>query len=115
MTLDQCWEISATWYEGRLDEALRRRPVAAYQALLDGAGLTDVIAERTPWTARLDAAAIRALYASTIAIRRLPDAERDRVLDELERIARDDFGGRVDRPMITGLYAARRARDDSTT
>lgn len=77
-------------------------------AFVDGAGLTDVIAERTPWTARLDAAAIRALYASTIAIRRLPDAERDRVLDELERIARIDFGDTVERPMVTGFYAARR-------
>lgn len=84
-------------------------------ALVDHAGLTDFLSERIPWTATLDALAIRALYASTIAVRRLPAAERLRVLDELERIAREDFGGRVDRPMITGLYAARRASDDSTT
>jgi hypothetical protein len=80
-------------------------------AFIDGAGLTDVIDERIPWTAKLDAAAIRALYASTIAIRRLPDADRDRVLDELERIARHDFGGAVDRPMVTGVHAARRRAD----
>lgn len=78
-------------------------------ALVDRGGLTAFLGERIPWTARLDAAAIRALYASTIAIRRLPAPERDRVLDQLERIARDDFGGTVDRPMVTGVHAARRA------
>jgi SAM-dependent methyltransferase len=84
-------------------------------ALMEQAELTDFLAERSAWSATLDAAAIRALYASTIAIRRLPESERVRVLDELERIARDDFGGRVDRLMVTGFYAARRASDDSTT
>jgi SAM-dependent methyltransferase len=80
-------------------------------AFIDGAGLTDVIDERVQWTARLDAAAIRALYASTIAVRRLPEPERNRVLDELEQIARVDFGGTVDRPMVTGVHAARRKAD----
>lgn len=77
-------------------------------ALVEHAGLTDFRAERVAWSARLDAAGIRALYASTIAIRRLPAPERDRVLSELERIARDDIGGTVERPMVTGFYAARR-------
>ena len=39
MTLDQCWSISETWYEGRLDVDYERPPVAHFQALLGAAGL----------------------------------------------------------------------------
>ena len=39
MTLDQCWSISETWYEGRLDVDYERPPADHFQALLRGAGL----------------------------------------------------------------------------
>lgn len=77
-------------------------------ALAVVAGLSDVRFERLPWTATLDAAAVRGLYASMVLVRRLPPADQARILDELERIARDDFGGVVERPMVTALHAARR-------
>jgi len=40
MTLDQCWRLSRTWYEGRLDLGYQRRPVDQSQALLGAVGLT---------------------------------------------------------------------------
>jgi len=54
----------------------------------------------------LDPEQTAALYAtySNVVIR--PD--RDEVLNELRRIARDEFEGRVTRNMITSLYVARR-------
>lgn len=39
MTLDQCWAISETWYEGRLDLDYERPPLAHFQGLLRGVGL----------------------------------------------------------------------------
>lgn len=58
------------------------------------------------WSLVLDADQTAALYAtfSTVSLR--PD--RDAVLAELRRIARDEFGGRVVRNMTTSLYIARR-------
>jgi SAM-dependent methyltransferase len=46
--------------------------------LANRAGLVDVEAELIRWTCRLDTAAIRALYASKIRIRRLRPEERER-------------------------------------
>ena len=47
-------------------------------------------------------------YADFLA---LPDDQRTRILDELERVARDDFGDAVVRPYQSVLYLAeRRAR-----
>ena len=40
MTLDQCWRLSRTWYEGRLDLDYERRPLDQSQALLGAMGLT---------------------------------------------------------------------------
>ncbi len=39
MTLGQCWAISETWYEGRLDRAYAPPTVAQRQAVLARAGL----------------------------------------------------------------------------
>jgi hypothetical protein len=59
------------------------------------------------WTLVLDPDQTVALYAtySIISVR----SDRDAVLAELGRIARDKFGGRVVRNMTTSLYIARRA------
>jgi hypothetical protein len=39
MTLDQCWALSETWYEGRLDLDYLRPPLEHFQQLLSRAGL----------------------------------------------------------------------------
>jgi SAM-dependent methyltransferase len=70
----------------------------------DGAGLVDVAGERFAWDHPMDAAAVRALFASQIAVRRLPDTERERALDA---IARHAAGGDI-RPMLTVLYTGSR-------
>lgn len=60
------------------------------------------------WSLVLDPEQTVALYAtySNVSIR----SDRDAVLAELGRIARDEFGGRVVRNMTTSLYIARRNR-----
>ena len=81
---------------------------AARRAALERTGAFEAIEHRSQaWSLVLDADQTLALYRtySNIVIR--PD--REAVLAELHRIARDDFGGRVTRNMITSLYIARRA------
>jgi SAM-dependent methyltransferase len=59
------------------------------------------------WTLGLDPAQTRALYATYSSIARLERTERDRLLDEIARIARTEFAGRVERHMVTAGYLAR--------
>ena len=82
--------------------------VAARTAELETHGFRDVEHEAMRWTLRLDAAQTRRLYATYSNIARLPDAQREMILDELERIAEAEFGGRVERQMITSIYTAHR-------
>ena len=49
-----------------------------------------------------------ALYGTFSPIGRLADAERERVLDGVEQVAAEEFGGRVVRPFVTAIYSARR-------
>ncbi len=58
------------------------------------------------WPLLLDADQVVALYAtySNISVRQ----DRDDILTELGRIARDEFRGKVTRNMTTSLYVARR-------
>ena len=60
------------------------------------------------WSASWDTEGIRALYGSFSPISRLDDARRTEILDEVARIAREDFGGRVERTLLTSLYTARK-------
>lgn len=60
------------------------------------------------WPLILDAEQTVALYATYSNVTAHPD--RDHVLTEIGRIARDEFGGRVIRNMTTSLYIARRSR-----
>jgi SAM-dependent methyltransferase len=78
-------------------------------AALERARAFDAIEHRTSaWPLVLDPDQTVALYAtySNVNIRR----DREAVLAELGRIARDEFYGRVTRNMITSLYIARRRR-----
>ena len=58
------------------------------------------------WELVLDSDQTVALYATYSDINIRPD--REAVLTELGRIARDEFHGRVTRNMVTTLYVARR-------
>ena len=60
------------------------------------------------WEGHHDAAGIRALFETYSPFLALPDEQRTRVLDELERVARDDFDDHVVRPYLTSLFLARR-------
>jgi SAM-dependent methyltransferase len=77
-------------------------------AALRRSGTFDIIDSRTStWTLVLDPDQTVALYAtySNINVR----SDRDAVLVELGRVARDKFDGRVVRNMTTSLYIARRS------
>jgi hypothetical protein len=54
-----------------------------------------------------DSAGIRDLYATFSPIIALEPEPRKRLLDAVERIALNDFGDRVKRPLVTSLYTAR--------
>jgi SAM-dependent methyltransferase len=76
---------------------------------LRSAGAFDELgSEMLRWTATFDTARLRGLYATFSPIRRLDPGERERLLDTLAQIADDHFGGRVERPMVTAVYSARR-------
>ena len=77
-------------------------------AALNRSGAFDLVEHKTSrWTLALDAAQTMALYATYSNVNARSD--RDEVLAELGRIAREDFGDRVIRNMVTSLYIARRA------
>ena len=61
-----------------------------------------------PWELVLDPDQVVALYSTYSNVVAYPPDERRHVLGELCRIAREEFGGRVVRNMITILYTARR-------
>ena len=51
MTLDQCWALSETWYEGRLDLDYQRPPHEHFQGLLRSVGLEGDTWSLTPRSA----------------------------------------------------------------
>jgi hypothetical protein len=72
--------------------------------------LTVSIEHRTSsWSLVLDPDQVVNLYATFSNINIRPD--REAILAELGRIARDNFQGRVTRNMVTSLYMARRMDD----
>jgi SAM-dependent methyltransferase len=77
-------------------------------AALRAAGFESAEHEFVPWSHEWDAAGIRALFASFSPIAGLDEPRREEVLGEIERIARNDFGDRVVKPILTSLYTARR-------
>jgi SAM-dependent methyltransferase len=64
--------------------------------------------ERIDWTLVLDAARLRALYATFSQIATLEAEVRNRLLDGVQEIAAKDFANRVERRMVTAIYTARR-------
>lgn len=82
--------------------------VAARTSELERHEFQDVEYEAERWTLRLDAMQTRRLYATYSNIARLPESQKEMILDEIERIADSEFGGRVERHMITSVYTAHR-------
>ena len=68
----------------------------------------DIGYEKLTWTLVLDPAQVRALYATYSHFSTVETAERNRLLDALYDIAEREFGGRVERNMLTAVYTARR-------
>ncbi len=80
--------------------------VAARTSDLERHGFRDVEHEAEHWTLRLDATQTRRLYETYSNIARLPDPQMEMTLDQIERIAHVEFGGRVERQMVTPIYTA---------
>ena len=82
-------------------------------AALEQTHAFDIVAHRTSaWSLVLDAEQTVALYATYSNVNIRPD--REAVLTEVHRVARDEFHGRVTRNMVTSLYVARRRSSPST-
>jgi hypothetical protein len=60
------------------------------------------------WEGSHDPVAIRRLFGTFAPWLALAEPVRSELLDEVERLARHDFGGSVERPYRTILYLARR-------
>jgi len=67
-----------------------------------------VTRELIKWEGRHDPVGLRRMFATFGAWISLPDDLREHVLDEVERLARDEFGGVVRRPYQTVVYVAQR-------
>jgi len=75
-------------------------------------GFVDVSHELVRWDASWDTDGVRALYGTFSPILRLEPARRNEILDEIARIAVQQFGGRVSRTLTTSLYTARKPLPD---
>lgn len=82
--------------------------VSARRDDLAAAGFEAVEHELVRCAARFDTSRTRALYATFSPIARLPAEERERLLDAVALVAERDFGGVVERPLLTVVYTARR-------
>jgi SAM-dependent methyltransferase len=63
--------------------------------------------ELLPWTLHLDAEGVRRLYATYSNVNFQPPEARARLLDGLAEIAATEFGGHVERNIVTAIYTAR--------
>jgi SAM-dependent methyltransferase len=77
-------------------------------AALAEAGFDDLRHELLRWTRTWDSAGIRGLYSTFSPISALEPERREEFLDSVARVAEVDFGGRVEKPLVTSLYTARR-------
>lgn len=84
------------------------RDADARLAALRRAGFESCSGDLFRWTWEWDTAGIRNLYSTFSPVISLEPAHRERLLDAVERIAADDFGGRVEKPLVTSLYTARK-------
>jgi len=85
----------------QLDDEHRRRDLAAW------ANAQDVESRIVSWSCVLTPAQARALYASMATVIRRPIPEQQRLLDQIEALAAETFGGQVERRFVTALYTGR--------
>jgi SAM-dependent methyltransferase len=74
---------------------------------LHQAGFLDVESEIIRSEVTMDAADVRALYASMTLILGRPPGEQAQLLDAIQAIVGDEFGGKVERHFVTGLFTGR--------
>lgn len=72
------------------------------------AGFEDESHERFPWTKTFDASGIREIFSTFSPFLYVDEQKRTELLDALERIALTEFGNRVEKPIVTALYTARK-------
>jgi SAM-dependent methyltransferase len=84
---------------------ISRDPEAAL-AVLANAGFERAELKLISSSREWDADGIRGLFATFSPIARLEPSRRDEILDGIARIAREDFGDRVVKPVLTRLYTA---------
>ncbi len=77
-------------------------------AALTDAGFENLGHELVRWTREWDTEGIRGLYSTFSPIGSLEPERRKEFLDSVARIAKLEFGGRVEKPLVTSLYTARR-------
>jgi SAM-dependent methyltransferase len=77
-------------------------------AELARAGFRATEHEVVTWDTRWDTNGIRALYSTFSPIARLEPERRDGILDAVAHIAEHDFGGQVERTLLTSIYTARK-------
>jgi SAM-dependent methyltransferase len=68
----------------------------------------EVVYAESKWTLTLDTARVGKLYEGFSHIQRMPALARERLLVQLMEIADAEFGGRVERNVISPIYLARR-------
>ncbi|GAA2793130.1 class I SAM-dependent methyltransferase [Crossiella cryophila] len=81
-----------------------------HRAYFAKAGFTEFGGEVIRSELRMDAARLRTLYASMALVLSHPPEERAQLLDALETLVHQRFGGEVVRPFVTGFYRARNPR-----
>ncbi len=86
----------------QLDEEHRLRDLAGW------AGVVDLETEVFRSVVALDSGQVRALYASMATVLRRPEAEQRRILDSIEQLTSERFGGTVRRRFVTALYTGHR-------
>jgi len=85
------------------------RDIAARVAHVDATGAFEPASETSlAWDATHDPVAIRSLFATFSQWIELAEPLRSELLDDVARLARDDFGGSVRRPYRTILYLSQR-------
>jgi SAM-dependent methyltransferase len=85
--------------------------VAARIADIDRVGLYGPVHQETlRWEGHHSPAEIRRLYSTFSTWLALPERQRSELLDDVEQLARDEFGGVVTRPYQTVVYLAQRRR-----
>lgn len=70
------------------------------------AGFVADAPELLPWTLHLDPEGVRRLYSTYSNVNALPPDDRRRLLDGLAAVAEREFGGHVERNMVTAIYTA---------